>query len=83
MQPPPLVLSTVDNGDGTSTVTVATVNHGQAVTVVPNTSLDTPEVIELYRHVADIENSPYAADRRSGRDRRRQATNPPRPNGSD
>ena len=82
MSDSPLILSTVDNGDDTSTVTVATVRQGQAVVVVPNDSLHTPETIELYRHVADIEASPYAADRRSGRDRRRHATDPSMSEGS-
>jgi hypothetical protein len=68
------VLDVRDNGDGTSTVTVATVTHGQAVVTVPTDKLGHPDVEQLYAHAADITGSPYAADRRSGRDRRRQAS---------
>lgn len=70
------VLATSDNGDGTTTVTVGTTTYGQAVVTVPTRMLGTPDVEHLYEHAADIGGSPYAADRRSGRDRRRQATNP-------
>ena len=65
------VLSTSDNGDGTTVVTVATTTHGQAVVTVPTAMLGHPDVERLYEHAADIGGSPYAQDRRSGRDRRR------------
>jgi len=77
VRPMALVLGRASNGDGTTTVTVATVDHGQASVVVPDSMLDHPDVEQLYEHAADITGSPLSADRRSGRDRKRQATNPP------
>lgn len=65
------VLSAVDNGDGTHTVTVATVTYGQAVVTVPTAALDAPETQQLYDHVADMGRNALTAVRRSGRDRRR------------
>lgn len=73
------VLGVSDNGDGTHTVTVATVNHGQAQVVVPADSLDHPDIHALYAQVSDMDVTAYTVLRRSARDRRRYSTNPPDP----
>ena len=64
----PLVLKVEDQGDGTSVVTVATVDHRQATVVVPNDALNLPEVEHLYAHVADMGQNAYTARRVSRRD---------------
>ena len=64
----PQILKVEDQGDGTSVVTIGTVDFRQATVVVPNESLGLPEVEALYAHVADMGNNAYTARRVSRRD---------------
>lgn len=68
----PVLLATRDNGDGTSMVTLGTAAYGQASVTVRNDQLDTPEVWDLYEHVANLDQTAYTAVRRSRRDEKRQ-----------
>lgn len=68
----PIVLQAVDNGDGSSNVTISTANYGQATVVVRNDQLNTPETRQLYEHAANLGTTAYSAVRRSRRDQQRQ-----------
>lgn len=66
-----VVLKTVDNNDGSSTVTIGTSAYGQATVIVRNDQLATPETQLLYDHVANLDQTAYTAVRQSRRDQQR------------
>ena len=63
-----VVLAVADNGDGTSTVTVATTDYNQARVIVPNEMLGTADVEFLYEHASNMQVNAYKTPRVGRRD---------------
>lgn len=64
----PIILSTVDNGDGTSNVTIATANYSTGVAIVRNDIVGTVAAWPLLEHVARLTDPDYHPLRQSRRD---------------